>query len=687
MTLKEKLNLWVKITGLDPSEEKTSFSINLSGKLSDYDIKVMDDKIKEVLQIDETGLFTEAYLGIYFKKFIKEKTVSLMDIILNTEMQELAEDCRTLYQAILETGAEEEIIRNAKSALDFYDLESDKLNAENIMDIVTSAKHCVNKGLKLDQIAKGRFDKTSFKASNEIYMYRSISDVIRYAAKGAITGVSLCYIRNEKNIDESYFAFLIRNGENLYILSDRPVYEYPIQRNFSRCPGRDMSRRIEGNWFPYSSLSGIDISDLWGGSRYGVSETDTELSNIIEEDAVRVKIGTLKSMDQCEAFWAVYMFQLIKEKFYNGKVSCPELSYCRANIICPGLEDNGRKEIVAAGNIPLIPLVAPTLDDVNELEYDGHASQHLYDYLIERYIDKVNTKIMDLVDGRDNEFMLLPENSKTNDWGTKNTPRYESINLNDLRTEEELKYDQRWLARYNIAKAIADMEEKDYERNYAFVRNAVVEMFEKNLRKTILSGFRGEIPMNKTTFDAFYNDGLWYCCTKVFHKGENNWTKADYKSYFIGKKPSVVLTFQARTAEELAKLCNVKVPELPEEFQHYNYGLYHQGNHLLGNYDPMDWAIKDHYNEKEFNFAVVLSVEETYGCQDEAGVAREAFWKSGLPRCYKRSRFINATTEKATVENAVGTCKGQSRGFDLCKKCEKCKFLLQITRSCLSTHN
>lgn len=686
MTLKEKLNLWVKITGLNPSEEKTSFSIDLSGKLSDYDIKVMDDKIKEVLQIDETGLFAEAYLGIYFKRFIKEKTVPLMDVIANAEMQEFTEDCRALYQSILETGAEEEIIRNAKSALDFYDLESDKLSAENIMDIVTSANYCINKGLKLDQITKGGFDEGSFKASSEVYMYRSISDVIRYAAKGAITGVSLCYIRNEKNIDESYFAFLIRNGENLYVLSDRPVYKYPIQRNYSRCPGRDMSRRIEGNWFPYSSLSGIDISDLWGGSRYGVSETDTELSNVIKEDAVRVRIGTLKSMDQCEAFWAVYMFQLIKEKFYDGKISCPELSCCKANIICPGLEDNERKEIVAAGNIPLIPLAAPTLDDANELEYDGHASQHLYDYLIERYINKVNLKIMDLVDGRDNNFMLLPENSKTNDWGTKITPRYESLNLNELRTEEELKYDQTWLARYNIAKAIADMEEKDYERNYALVKNAIVEIFRKSLRKTVLAGFRGEIPMNKTTFDAFYDSSLCHY-TKVFRKGENNWTKADYKSYFTGKKPSVVLTFRARTAEELAKLCNATVSELPEELQHYNYGLYHQGNHLLHNYDPMDWVVKDHYNEKEFIFAVVLSVEETYGCQDEAGVAREDFWKSGLPRCYKRSYFVNATTEKATVENAVGTCKGQSRGFDLCKKCEKCKFLLQITRSCLLTHN
>lgn len=686
MTLKEKLNLWVKITGLNPSEEKTSFSIDLSGKLSDYDIKVMDDKIKEVLQIDETGLFAEAYLGIYFKRFIKEKTVPLMDIIANAEMQEFTEDCRTLYQAILETGAEEEIIRNAKSALDFYDLESDKLSTENIMDIVVSAKNCINKGLKLDQIAKGRFDECSFRASSEVYMYRSISDVIRYAAKGAITGVSLCYIRNEKNIDESYFAFLIRNGENLYVLSDRPVYKYPIQRNYSRCPGRDMSRRIEGNWFPYSSLSGIDISDLWGGSRYGVSETDAELSNVIEEDAVRVRIGTLKSMDQCEAFWTIYMFQLIKEKFYDGKISCPELSCCKANIICPGLEDNERKEIVVSGNIPLIPLAAPTLDDVNELKYNGHTSQHLYDYLVKRYIDKVNPKIMDLVDGRDNEFMLLTENSKTNDWGTKITPRYESLNLNELRTEEELKYDQTWLARYNIAKAIADMEEKDYERNYALVRNAIVEMFRKNLRKTVLAGFRGETPMNKTTFDAFYSGSFCYY-TKIFHKGEGNWTKADYKSYFTGKKPSVVLTFRARTAEELAELCNMNVSELPEELQHYNYGLYHQGNHLLDNYDPMDWVIRDHYNEKEFNFAVVLSMGEIYGCQDEAGVVRDAFWKGGLPRCYKRSCFMDATTEKATVENAVGTCKGQSRGFDLCKKCEKCKFLLQITRSCLSTHN
>ena len=77
MTLKEKLNLWVKITGLNPSEEKTSFSIDLSGKLSDYDIKVMDDKIKEVLQIDETGLFAEAYLGIYYKRFINEKDCSV----------------------------------------------------------------------------------------------------------------------------------------------------------------------------------------------------------------------------------------------------------------------------------------------------------------------------------------------------------------------------------------------------------------------------------------------------------------------------------------------------------------------------------------------------------------------------------------------------------------------------------
>ena len=39
MTFEEKLRLWVKITGIDPSEKQTSYTIHFDGSLSSWDIE------------------------------------------------------------------------------------------------------------------------------------------------------------------------------------------------------------------------------------------------------------------------------------------------------------------------------------------------------------------------------------------------------------------------------------------------------------------------------------------------------------------------------------------------------------------------------------------------------------------------------------------------------------------------
>lgn len=39
LNLKEMVALWVKITGVDPTEDNRSYSIYLDGRLSDYDVK------------------------------------------------------------------------------------------------------------------------------------------------------------------------------------------------------------------------------------------------------------------------------------------------------------------------------------------------------------------------------------------------------------------------------------------------------------------------------------------------------------------------------------------------------------------------------------------------------------------------------------------------------------------------
>lgn len=79
LNFKEMITLWVKITRVDPTEDNRSYTIYLDGRLSDYDVKRMNDRIKESLTYDDTGLFAECYLKVYFKKFLTNKNMSLLE--------------------------------------------------------------------------------------------------------------------------------------------------------------------------------------------------------------------------------------------------------------------------------------------------------------------------------------------------------------------------------------------------------------------------------------------------------------------------------------------------------------------------------------------------------------------------------------------------------------------------------
>lgn len=39
MKIQDKLNIWVKLTNVNPAKEQKSYTINMSGRLRDFDIK------------------------------------------------------------------------------------------------------------------------------------------------------------------------------------------------------------------------------------------------------------------------------------------------------------------------------------------------------------------------------------------------------------------------------------------------------------------------------------------------------------------------------------------------------------------------------------------------------------------------------------------------------------------------
>ena len=135
------------------------------------------------------------------------------------------------------------------------------------------------------------------------------------------------------------------------------------------------------------------------------------------------------------------MFSLIKDQFYKEHIDLEDLSYCEANIVYDRLEENKKNEIALRTSIPYVKM-KPVENPKNiEMEYDRRP-EHLYDYLIERYADKVDINVFNLIKQRDKASHFLTDNELTR----INNRQYETLDLSSMRTEKELIYDQQWLA-------------------------------------------------------------------------------------------------------------------------------------------------------------------------------------------------------------------------------------------------
>lgn len=262
MKIQDKLNIWVKLTNVNPTEEQKSYTINMSGRLSDFDIKRMNDKIKEALKYDATGVFADAYLSEYFEKFIADKNFSVKEMLANPEIENFLADARLLQDALTESDSANMIRSDAEKAMNFYGMSAEELSLSDIIEVRTSAERCMNGKLSILQFSSGTPSENGFKMSKDIYMYRDLDAMLYCAADNVLDGVSLGYIRNEGNLTDSYFAFIIKNGRNLYLLTDKPKYGHPLMSSYrhSRCPGRDMSRRRPGLFKISSGIFVLPIS-------------------------------------------------------------------------------------------------------------------------------------------------------------------------------------------------------------------------------------------------------------------------------------------------------------------------------------------------------------------------------------------------------------------------------------------
>jgi len=687
LSLKEKLDLWVKITGVNPAEEIKKYTIYLDGKLGQYDIVKMNERIQEALKYDESGTFAEAYLEIYLKEFLNKQTISITQLLENAELSAYIEDVKRLHAAIREADATTIILDKAKKAMAHYQVPCNELDALSVMELFCSAKNCIENKLDVVQFSYGT-KGNDFKVSTDIYAFDSLDALVLCSAKGKLNGVTLGYIQNKEQLTDSYFAFIIKNGDNLYLLTDMPKYTHPAQSRMSRCPGRNMSNRIESNWFPYETVAKIDISDLWDKGRYGTKQTTGAVSTMINEELPYAIIGTIQSLSQVEAFWFVTMIDLIKQKFYDAEAPRLELSYTKSMISSTLLEETSSALIVKE-SLPSMSLNPTTIEETNGLHYDNEfsAEDYQYAYLVERYKDEADQELLNVIKGTPKHQLIEDQYQIKDSWGRKDGCEYLALDLDHAGTEEEILYQQKWIARYNFAKAVRSLNEADYQTKKQLLQDKIEEYITPRLEELVTmhlqgvfqglqverSGFAVDYTKETEPFSFQHEFNKWYNGRNnrgYYHYGFYGYNKSDLKCAFTKKTPTVVITINPRNANELALMCGIKTDELPLELQHYERKREpYYGNCILNNIDPFLWLLKDAFNTMNFSVAILLSKKKYLELCVNAGVEPIKFWENETPVCFTKKfdketcdGSIRRTWEHGHFENHIA------------QKCLKCKY-------------
>lgn len=634
MTINEKLDLWAKISGVDP--EQTSFTIKMNGHLGSWDIKEMHSKIKKCLEQDVDGFMTNILLRKFAKELLNDRSFTVAQMIENTtEVTEYIADCKKLLGAVRITKEEiqtynelQEVVTRFGYQYDLPDVENDdfmysvcmsKLSVISQIDKLTTA-----------QFRKGQFSLEEPKLIMDIYLFTSIDQLIQ-TVNSMRNVIFLSLIRDTEDASSSFFAYCIKNGENVFIVSDTPKRAHPMQKHMSRTPGRAMYERMNGTLFPYS-LVNVELS------KYAV---DDKALDGLENSA----IGNISDLPYDELIWNIFMIQKLEERFFKQKYQCEELSYTGHMIASPLLETSSTELAIYKQYEKLTMPILQSLEETEDIVFDyDYKVNHSYDDYIDRLGGQISVPDLQRFDS---DVLCIP----------KDTPWYEekkvrantilSMPTNDFGTREELENRQKWIVRYNYALELKRLAEKEFEDHNQEVSDWFLNMLKKNYKELIdrvlKDDIKGkvlrcrrfmcvsytnsktgeEVSLSRCKLINNYDDYF----TRYHVWNQRSHTLADYTCALSGDRATIELQVFPSSAEDIANLFSIPVSDLPVYIQTLGKARMNEGNHLLNNCDPMGFVMEDiWYKEMNFAFSFFLSKKAYNERRKEMGLEPNKFW-------------------------------------------------------------
>jgi hypothetical protein len=687
------LNLWLDLSEVDPG--KKVFNIGGGDGMSEWTVKKMHDTIKEALELDDTNvtgvLLLDALSTAYFNNRNFSVSQLLADPVRATEYVNKAAALRGMIRSPAFMDQNNAFVSHLRTALKMYGMDKPEsvALAENLHEMGYLRRDALRsiKNLRVDQFLAGEPEPAGTAPAYHgwVHQFWNVNHLVE-AACAMPSGVTLSLIRDPDDM-QSYFAFAIRNGGNVFVLSDVPQEVHPLQRYMARRPERAFGERTYQNWFPY------DLLNLKFDEENKTYYADQARRRALIPQAQQIdRLKPIGELASAETLWIIMMFDLIVEKFWHKGYQAPALSYTGAMI----REERPLLDAAKSANLPVVAykslsLPALTRADLTQenvmsaVRSDGGRPNA---WLEARYADKVDPELFNLLDNGANSLYLLPvegakrgqtnphqnhelavvnpaymavrakDDAQVQEWNKRGRYQLRALNTTSFGTREELQANRIFLARHNQAKAIQRMAHEEYARRKDEVVAWYKEQVENNLDYLLKLAAAGNVRRvfepagpgcELSTADGYQYAGGEFNFVRTYTEDERSpavscsvylhdgYYKHKPQCLVTGSACSLQVFFQPQNPQQLAELAGCTVADLPDVLQNWAPSRDFRGNHMLDRIDPMAWALRDPWSALDFRVLLHLS-------------------KSGLAQAKKRfprSAASGAAAAKARAEAAA----------------------------------
>lgn len=650
------LALWAEITGVDPEKVQHRRSgwheINIAGSYAE---------LQEALTIDPSEVTALLLLDHHLRELLRGQTATVMELAADpaafmAKLEKPRELLALLAQpeiaearAAFVAGVREAVARYGAS--DVPGMEELLADSEGMAILRRDALRSIER-LRVDQFLDGGPEPEGRTPvyTKTVHQWWNLNSLLS-AATRMPAGVSLNLIR-DPDAYQSFFAFTIRNGGNLFTLTDIEPVSHPLQGAMSRRPDRTLDKRSRRNWFPYSLL-GVAY-DEESGELY-LKATEVRALVAYQNDLLPLK--PIAELEPQEIVWIAMMFDLIVDRFWRKGWKAPALSYT-AEMVKVESALIGR---AADAGLPVTqyqPLIAPALTIAAVAEATDKEIGKRYHspnaWMEARYKARVPEEALNLITLPGAKLHLTgpsgsvvvqtpaeaKKESELHFWDRRDLAKtriaIHSLASTAFGSREQIEADRKFIARCNYADSIEGLANEEFAARKEEVLDWYVTRVKARL--DVLLSWAGHAALwvedgVRETFDGMGAGALQvripqdtklmrHSLIERYELGSDSYGYRfgggtllggfknggrDYECARTGAVASWLVIYGPTNPEEIAVLAGCDIEELPDVLHHYLLREPYTGNCILDRIDPMVWRAKNPWLGLDLRVRVPLS--------------------------------------------------------------------------------